>query len=85
LGHTWGPQRFATGEGSRNNVLLGILAMGDGWHNNHHRAPTSARHGFAWYEFDMAYSVIKLMKRVGIVWGVRQPPAAAMAAARKPR
>ena len=85
LGHTWGPQRFATGEGSRNNVLLGILAMGDGWHNNHHRAPTSARHGFACYEFDMAYSVIKMLKRVGIVWGVRQPPEAAMAAARKPR
>ena len=42
IGHLWGPQRDATGEGSRNNMLLGYLAMGDGWHNNHHRAPSSA-------------------------------------------
>ena len=82
LGHSWGSQRFATGEGSRNNPLLGVLAMGEGWHNNHHRAPTSARHGFAWYEFDLSYAVIRLLQSVGIVWAVRQPPAAAMAVAR---
>jgi len=81
LGHLWGPQRFATGEGSRNNWLLGVIAMGDGWHNNHHRAPSSARHGFAWYELDVAYSHIKLFRRLGLVWAVRQPPAEAMAAA----
>ncbi|QEL20514.1 fatty acid desaturase [Limnoglobus roseus] len=75
IGHLWGRQRFATGEGSRNNWLLGYLAMGEGWHNNHHQAPTSARHGFAWYEFDMSYGVIKLLRCLGLVWGVRQPPA----------
>lgn len=75
VGHLWGRQRFATGEGSRNNWLLGYLAMGDGWHNNHHRAPTSARHGFAWYELDLSYGAIRLLKRVGIVWAVRQPSA----------
>ncbi len=82
VGHRWGPQRFATGEGSRNNAVLGVLAMGDGWHNNHHKCPTSARHGFAWYEFDMAYLTIRVFRRLGLVWGVRQPPAAVMAAAR---
>lgn len=81
VGHRWGRQRFDTGEGSRNNWALGILAMGDGWHNNHHRAPTSARHGMAWYEFDMSYQVIRLLRRVGLVWDVRQPPAAVLAAA----
>jgi stearoyl-CoA desaturase (delta-9 desaturase) len=79
VGHLWGPQRFATGEGSRNNWVLGVIAMGDGWHNNHHRAPTSARHGFAWYEFDMAYLMIRMLNQMGIVWGVRQPPAAVLA------
>ncbi len=82
IGHLVGPQRFATGEGSRNNPVLGYLAMGDGWHNNHHRAPTSARHGLAWYELDMTYRTIRLWSWLGLVWDVRQPPAAALAAAR---
>jgi stearoyl-CoA desaturase (delta-9 desaturase) len=82
IGHRWGPRRFATGEGSRNNLALGYLAMGDGWHNNHHRAPASARHGLAWYEFDMTYQVIRLLARLGLAWEVRQPPAGVLAAAR---
>jgi len=81
IGHTFGPQRFKTGEGSRNNWLLGIFSMGDGFHNNHHRAPTSARHGLAWYEFDMAYRTICMFRRVGLVWDVRQPPEAVLAEA----
>jgi stearoyl-CoA desaturase (delta-9 desaturase) len=76
IGHRWGPQRFDTGEGSRNNAVLGYLAMGDGWHNNHHRAPYSARHGFAWYELDMTYAFIRLMAAFGLVWDLKQPPAA---------
>ena len=84
VGHLWGRRRFDTGEGSRNNFVLGVLAMGEGWHNNHHRAPASARHGFAWYELDQAYLTIRLLRAVGLVWAVRQPPAAAMAAARGP-
>jgi stearoyl-CoA desaturase (delta-9 desaturase) len=78
IGHLWGPQRFETGEGSRNNMLLGYLAMGDGWHNNHHRAPSSARHGFAWYELDIAYQFIKFLNRLGLVWDVKQPPPSIM-------
>lgn len=79
IGHLWGPQRFDTGEGSRNNLVLGYLAMGDGWHNNHHRAPSSARHGFAWYEFDMSYQTIRLFAWLGLVWDVKQPPASVLA------
>jgi stearoyl-CoA desaturase (delta-9 desaturase) len=76
IGHLVGPQRFDTGEGSRNNFILGYLAMGDGWHNNHHRAPTSARHGFAWYELDMSYAFIRLLSVFGLVWDLKQPPEA---------
>jgi len=74
VGHLWGTQRFDTGDGSRNNWFLGVFGLGDGWHNNHHRAPASARHGFTWYEFDMTYTVIKLWRRMGLVWGVKVPP-----------
>jgi stearoyl-CoA desaturase (Delta-9 desaturase) len=79
FGHLFGPQRFDTGEGSRNNMLLGYLAMGDGWHNNHHRAPYSARHGFAWYELDMSFMFIRLMRLVGLAWDVKVPSRALMA------
>ena len=84
IGHLFGPQRFETGEGSRNNLVLGYLAMGDGWHNNHHRAPSSARHGFAWYEFDMSYMFIKAMRVVGLAWDIKQPPPGLMAGPGKP-
>ncbi len=84
IGHRWGARRFATREGSRNNFVLGILALGDGWHNNHHRAPRSARHGLAWYEHDMGYQIIRLFRVCGLVWDVRQPPAEVLAAARTP-
>jgi len=75
IGHLFGRQRFDTGESSRNNWVLGYLAMGDGWHNNHHRAPYSARHGFAWYELDMTYQFIRLLSLCGLVWDLKQPPA----------
>jgi stearoyl-CoA desaturase (delta-9 desaturase) len=82
IGHRWGRQRFATTEGSRNNLVLGYLAMGDGWHNNHHRVPASARHGLAWYEFDMTYRVIRLLAWLRLAWAVKEPPAVVLAAAR---
>ena len=84
VGHLFGPQRFNTGDGSRNNPLLGFLAMGEGWHNNHHRAPSSARHGFAWYEFDLTYTVIRTMALVGLVWDVKLPPPGVMAGKDQP-
>ncbi|HEY1188141.1 MAG TPA: acyl-CoA desaturase [Gemmata sp.] len=84
IGHVWGARRFDTGEGSRNNLVLGYLAMGDGWHNNHHRAPYSARHGFAWYELDMTYQFIRLCALFGLVWGIKEPSPVLRAGGRAP-
>ncbi len=79
IGHLYGPQHYDTGDGSRNNWLLGVISMGDGFHNNHHKAPTSARHGFTRWQFDMAYAVIRMLSAVGIVWGIRLPSAKILA------
>ena len=56
FGHMVGPQRFETGDQSRNNFWMGFMAGGDGWHNNHHRYPAAAQHGMAWYEVDATYT-----------------------------
>jgi len=65
--HMWGKQRFATGDDSRNNWWVALITFGEGWHNNHHAHPTSARHGLAWYELDHSWILIKILKRLGVV------------------
>ena len=77
--HLFGSRRFETGEESRNNWLIAFLANGEGWHNNHHRAPYSARHGCAWYELDPSYQLIRLFAWLGLVWDVKLPPAELLA------
>jgi stearoyl-CoA desaturase (delta-9 desaturase) len=72
-GHLWGARRFATRDSSRNNALLGAWVLGEGWHNNHHHDPSSARHGFAWWEIDVTYYAIWSLSKVGVVWAVRAP------------
>jgi fatty-acid desaturase len=64
--HLWGTRRFATRDDSRNNWLVALLTGGEGWHNNHHAHPVSARHGLAWYEFDLNYCGIWLLKKLGL-------------------
>jgi stearoyl-CoA desaturase (delta-9 desaturase) len=76
--HIWGSRMFKSGDHSKNNLIFGILAFGEGWHNNHHAFPTSARHGLAWWQFDSSYLLIKLMEKLGLVRNVRVPSAAAM-------
>ncbi|HKQ47821.1 MAG TPA: fatty acid desaturase [Phycisphaerae bacterium] len=71
--HIWGSRPFRCGDHSRNNFIFGVLAWGEGWHNNHHAFPTSARHGLRWWEFDASYLVIRLLKLFGLAWEVRQP------------
>jgi len=78
VGHLFGRRRFETADGSRNNALLGILALGEGWHNNHHRDPRSARHGFAWYEYDETYVLICILKWCRLVWDVKLPHLASL-------
>ena len=69
--HLWGSQRFESRDDSRNNAVVALLTMGEGWHNNHHAHPTSARHGLAWYEFDMTWLTIRFLQLVGIAKDVR--------------
>ena len=64
-------QRFATKDDSRNSWWVALLTFGEGWHNNHHAHPTSARHGLAWYEFDASYLQIRLLKLLGIAKNIR--------------
>lgn len=76
LAHVFGSRRFETADDSRNNFFLALIAMGEGWHNNHHRFPGLARQGLMWWEVDFSYYVIKALERLGIVWDVRTVPAA---------
>jgi stearoyl-CoA desaturase (delta-9 desaturase) len=57
--HIWGFRSYDTPDDSRNNPLVGFLALGEGWHNNHHAFPRSARHGFAWWQFDVTWMLIR--------------------------
>lgn len=71
--HIWGTRPFESHDESRNNAILGVLAFGEGWHNNHHAFPTSARHGLRWWEFDSSYLVIRGMEQLGLARRVRVP------------
>lgn len=64
--HLWGSRRFATKDDSRNNWWVALFTFGEGWHNNHHAHPTSARHGLAWYEIDVTWLEIKLLEVLGL-------------------
>jgi stearoyl-CoA desaturase (delta-9 desaturase) len=69
--HMWGARRFETRDDSRNNWWVALISFGEGWHNNHHAHPASARHGLAWYEFDPSWLQIKLLKALGIAKSIR--------------
>jgi len=69
--HLWGKRRFATRDDSRNVWWVAMLTFGEGWHNNHHAHPTSARHGLAWYEFDITWLELKALRALGLVWDIR--------------
>jgi fatty-acid desaturase len=69
--HMWGRRRFATKDDSRNTWWVALLTFGEGWHNNHHAHPTSARHGLAWYEFDVTWMELRLLEALGVVWNIR--------------
>jgi fatty-acid desaturase len=70
--HMWGSRRFSTRDDSRNNWWVACLTFGEGWHNNHHAHPTSARHGLAWYEIDMNWWGIRTLKWLGLAKSIRQ-------------
>jgi stearoyl-CoA desaturase (Delta-9 desaturase) len=75
LSHVWGTRRYETTDTSRNNWVLALLTMGEGWHNNHHHFMGSTRQGFFWWEVDMTYYILKVMSWLGLVWDLKEPPA----------
>ncbi len=74
LSHVWGTRRYDTTDTSRNNLLLALITLGEGWHNNHHFYQSSARQGFFWWEIDISFYVLKVLSWFGIVWDLRGVP-----------
>ncbi len=82
LAHMIGKRRFATTDTSRNNWLIALFTLGEGWHNNHHHFMGSARQGFYWWEIDVTYYVLRVLAWLGVVWDIRPVPAAVLAEGR---
>ena len=76
LAHVCGRKRYVTGDDSRNNWLLALFTMGEGWHNNHHAYQSSVRQGFMWWEVDATFYILKILSWAGIVWDMKTPPLA---------
>jgi len=76
LAHLSGSQRYLTGDDSRNSLVLALITLGEGWHNNHHHYQSSTRQGFRWWEVDFSYYVLLVMSWLGLVWDLRAPPEA---------
>jgi stearoyl-CoA desaturase (delta-9 desaturase) len=83
--HLWGSRPYESGDHSRNNAVVGVLALGEGWHNNHHAFPSSARHGLHWWQIDISYYVIRALVFCRLAWDVRLPSADEKAARRRSR
>ena len=84
LSHIFGKRRYATTDDSKNNWLLALVTMGEGWHNNHHHYQRSCRQGFFWWELDLTFYVLKALSLVGVVWDVQVPPAKILDGSAKP-
>lgn len=74
LAHKWGSKRFETGDDSRNNAILALLSLGEGWHNNHHHYPVSVKQGFYWWEIDVSYYLLRMLNMLGIIWDLKEVP-----------
>jgi fatty-acid desaturase len=71
--HLWGYRNYVTDEASRNNLFVGIISNGEGWHNNHHADPRSAKHGHRWWELDTTYLTIRLLVMLGLAHDIVMP------------
>lgn len=74
MAHAFGGRRFATRDDSRNSLLLALITLGEGWHNNHHRFMGAARQGFYWWEFDPTYYALKALSWTGLIWDLKAVP-----------
>ena len=75
IAHLFGTRRFETEDNSRNNFLVALITLGEGWHNNHHHYPSSERQGFYWWEIDISHYVLRALSAVGVVRDLKEPPA----------
>ena len=74
LCHMFGRVRYKTTDTSRNSLLLALITLGEGWHNNHHHYATSTNMGFFWWEIDVSYYTLKVLSFFGLVWDIKKPP-----------
>jgi stearoyl-CoA desaturase (delta-9 desaturase) len=74
LAHLIGRRRFNTDDESRNSFILAVVCLGEGWHNNHHRCPSSTRNGFYWWEIDPTYYGLRLLSWTGLIWNLKPVP-----------
>jgi stearoyl-CoA desaturase (delta-9 desaturase) len=81
--HMYGRRPFDIDDESRDNWIVALVSLGEGWHHSHHAFPTSARHGLRRFQFDPSYAVIRTLERLGLVWNVKRPKAEQIAAKRK--
>jgi Fatty-acid desaturase len=72
--HKFGKPRYATGDESKNNLILALVTMGEGWHNNHHYYEVASRQGFFWWEIDVTYYILKGLSAVGLIWDLKGVP-----------
>jgi stearoyl-CoA desaturase (delta-9 desaturase) len=83
--HLWGRRPYRSQDQSRDNVVFGVLGLGEGWHHTHHTFPTSARHGLRWWQLDVSYWVIRALALLGLAWNVKVPTKEAQVAQKVPR
>jgi len=76
LAHVFGSRRYETGDDSRNNLLIALATMGEGWHNNHHHYQSAVSQGWFWWEIDPTYYALRVLASLGVVSGLRLPPVA---------
>ena len=76
--HVWGTRPYSSNDHSRNNPVFGLICFGEGWHNNHHAFPTSARHGLAWYQLDGTYLLLRTLEKLRLVRNLRLPAPSAI-------
>ena len=75
LSHVWGRRRYETTDTSRNNWFLAIVTLGEGWHNNHHHYPGTARQGFRWWEYDVSWYFLNVLAMLRVIRGLKGVPA----------
>jgi stearoyl-CoA desaturase (delta-9 desaturase) len=81
IAHRWGSRSYDTDDDSRNNAVLALITLGEGWHNNHHRYPVATRQGHRWWQLDITFYLLWSMSKLGLIWDLKPVPAEVVASA----